>query len=471
MPIRKDYVILPVYLRMHAPEAYTGRGVTIAFIDSGFYPHPCLTQPRDRIRAIVDVTQEKLSGEDFRMVHASSWHGTMVASVACGSGHSSKGYYRGIAPGSDVVLIKAYDGRRITSANIAKALRWVIKNAPSFGIRIVNISLGANKEKSEAICRAVQQLTEMGIVVIAAAGNSRQAPVPPASCTHAITVGGIVDGNSNDARLMCEYGSSRGPAVDGTHKPDIVAPSHLLPAPMLPNNSVIRESELLHRLVKIPLKQLIPGLTKVLGYTHLGKDIVRKSPREIRRAIRDRMHAEKFFAPYYQHVDGTSFAAPIVSSIVAQMLEANGGLSPALIKYILKTTARRLPDIDPMAQGAGLVNAAECVQWALAEREDIRQFPVVREGRITFSYPNSKARTVELVGDLTAWQQGVLRMHKVDNVWRVDIPHLRFGKYAYKYLVDETHWTKDPHNPHSEADPFGGENSLLKLESQGYPQK
>ena len=31
---------------------------------------------------------------------------------------------------------------------------------------------------------------------------------------------------------------------------------------------------------------------------------------------------------HYKRVDGTSFAAPIVTSIVAQMLEANPGLTP-----------------------------------------------------------------------------------------------------------------------------------------------
>src|SRR5262245_28750742 len=41
---------LPTPLRMHAHPHYTGRGVTMAMVDAGFYPHPDLTRPRNRIR-------------------------------------------------------------------------------------------------------------------------------------------------------------------------------------------------------------------------------------------------------------------------------------------------------------------------------------------------------------------------------------------------------------------------------------
>src|SRR5207253_2070217 len=41
--------VLPTWLRLGAHEHFTGRGVTIAFLDSGFYPHPDLTTPHSRI--------------------------------------------------------------------------------------------------------------------------------------------------------------------------------------------------------------------------------------------------------------------------------------------------------------------------------------------------------------------------------------------------------------------------------------
>ena len=49
--------VLSTPLRLDADERFTGRGVTIAFLDSGFYPHVDLTTPRNRIlayRSLID---------------------------------------------------------------------------------------------------------------------------------------------------------------------------------------------------------------------------------------------------------------------------------------------------------------------------------------------------------------------------------------------------------------------------------
>ena len=71
----------------------------------------------------------------------------------------------------------------------------------------------------------------------------------------------------------------------------------------------------------------------------------------------------------YKYVDGTSFAAPIVSSIVACMLEANPRLTPPQIKRILIETAERVHDIEVDRQGWGVVNARRAVELALQRRE------------------------------------------------------------------------------------------------------
>src|ERR1043165_8198322 len=49
--------VLSTPLRMDADERYTGRGVTIAFLDSGFYPHKDLTTPQNRILAYHRLVQ------------------------------------------------------------------------------------------------------------------------------------------------------------------------------------------------------------------------------------------------------------------------------------------------------------------------------------------------------------------------------------------------------------------------------
>ena len=49
--------ILPTGLRLGASTRFRGRGVTMAFLDAGFYAHPDLITPVDRIREYVDVTR------------------------------------------------------------------------------------------------------------------------------------------------------------------------------------------------------------------------------------------------------------------------------------------------------------------------------------------------------------------------------------------------------------------------------
>ncbi|MFT8131105.1 S8 family serine peptidase, partial [Salmonella enterica] len=70
---------------------------------------------------------------------------------------------------------------------------------------------------------------------------------------------------------------------------------------------------------------------------------------------------------HYQHVDGTSFAAPIVASVIAQMLEANPTLTPAAIKNILISTADRIPNATVIRQGYGRLNAHRAVDYAKDE--------------------------------------------------------------------------------------------------------
>jgi serine protease AprX len=71
---------------------------------------------------------------------------------------------------------------------------------------------------------------------------------------------------------------------------------------------------------------------------------------------------------HYKRVDGTSFAAPIVTSVVAQMLEANPDLSPSRVKRILMKTANRIPNLDVDRQGWGVIHPDAAVRAALESR-------------------------------------------------------------------------------------------------------
>jgi serine protease AprX len=91
-------------------------------------------------------------------------------------------------------------------------------------------------------------------------------------------------------------------------------------------------------------------------------------PALIRQLVAAKMKGNNVISGAYKHVDGTSFAAPIVSSIAAQMIEANPELVPQDIKRLLIDTARRIPGVSVDRQGWGVVDAEKAVQAAVEAR-------------------------------------------------------------------------------------------------------
>src|SRR6185369_6748834 len=196
---------LPVPVRMDADERYTGRGVTIAFLDSGFYPHNDLTQPTNRIVAYHNIFAPGDDRKSLETPDVASWHGMMTSVVAAGNGYLSGGLYRSIAPEANVVLVKIGKTGRIPESNIEMGLRWVFANRKKYDIRIVNISAGGDFEKSyldNALCQLVEDVVKAGMTVVCAVGNAGLAPghpvLPPASSPSSIAVGGLDDQNSLD---------------------------------------------------------------------------------------------------------------------------------------------------------------------------------------------------------------------------------------------------------------------------------
>ena len=150
---------LPVPVRMDAYEHYTGRGVTIAFLDSGFYAHKDLTEPVNRIVAYHNIFETEDDPSFLQKPDVASWHGMMTSVVAAGNGHLSDGLYRSIAPEASVVLVKIGKTGRIPESNIETGLRWVFANKERYGIRIVNISAGGDFEQSylqNTLCQLVE---------------------------------------------------------------------------------------------------------------------------------------------------------------------------------------------------------------------------------------------------------------------------------------------------------------------------
>lgn len=365
--------VLSTPLRMNADERFTGRGVTIAFLDSGFYAHDDLTKPENRIVAyhsIFDAADDRTS---LDTTDVASWHGMMTSVVAAGNGHLSKGFYRGIAPDSNVVLVKVGRSGHIPDAHIELGLKWVLDNKEKYDIRIVNISAGGDVEQSyldSSLCETVERAVGKGLVVVCAVGNAGMAlghPVlPPASSPSAISVGGLDDQNSLDRARRGMYRSSYGPTIDGLQKPEIIAPGIWVAAPILPATPTADEAQLCSELDSATDDSL-----RAIIDSHPGVDKDFDEARDLpvpllRQLITIKLREGNVISRHYKYVDGTSFASPIVASIAACMLEANPALTPQQVKRILMDTAERVPGIAVERQGWGVVAPRKAVELALA---------------------------------------------------------------------------------------------------------
>jgi serine protease AprX len=366
--------ILPTPARMNASTRFTGRGITIAFIDSGFYPHPDLIRPANRILEMYDAVKgERVS--DIKTLVAThpgieEWHGTMTACVAAGNGYRSKGLYRGLASDANIVLIKVMTPQfGIKTPEVVRALRWIREHHERYGIRVVNMSLGVDETTASLehpVIALVEELSSLGIVVVAASGNNPFDPVvPPGAAPSAITVGGYNDNNSTEWMRRELWYYSHGRAPNGTRKPELLAPSIWVAAPVLPNTQVQLEADALFRMAAADDTELMEMIPALASQTVMRDYLLAAtSPVYARSLVLRRIADEKLITPNYKHVDGTSFAAPIISSIVAQMLEARPELTPAMVKEILCSTAVPLAKIPREVQGHGIVQTERALEAA-----------------------------------------------------------------------------------------------------------
>ena len=365
--------VLSTPLRLDADERFTGKGVTIAFLDSGFYPHVDLTTPRNRIVAYKNLLESDGELSSLFQPDVASWHGMMTSVVAAGNGSLSNGFYRGLAPDSDVVLVKLARTGRITEENIQDGLEWVLANREKYNIRVVNISAGGDDEQNylgDPLSQTVEQCTVAGITIVCAVGNAGHLPnhpvFPPASAPSCIAVGGLDDNNSINRAKRGMYRSSYGPTIDGLQKPEVIAPSIWVPAPILPNTPTAQQAELLRKLDEAgddELHKIIQENPDIDAELDAALD---RPVHSIRQIIVLKLRRENVITRHYKYVDGTSFSAPIVSSLVAQMLEANPSLTPQKIKRILISTAERLPKYEVDRQGWGVIDPRRAIAEALA---------------------------------------------------------------------------------------------------------
>jgi serine protease AprX len=317
---------------------YTGAGVTVAFIDSGItsYQHPDLAD--GRVLAFVDFVNQRTTKYD------DNGHGTHVAGIIGGTGKLSEQKYAGMAPGASLVSLKVLDQNGEGSVgNILKALDWVYLNGKRYGIRVVNLSVGAAVTESyytDPLTLATKTLVDGGVTVVTAAGNNGEnakgqaqwgGVVSPANAPWVLTVCAFSTNGSYDVSddKVADFSSAGPTAVDFSAKPDLCAPGVGIVSTAGPGSSLFSSG-----LLSTP-SWLIPGTVSSL-YPYLP----------------------------YESLTGTSMATPFVSGAIALMLQANPNLTPNLIKAILEFTAISKPGVSALRQGAGFMNVSHAVALA-----------------------------------------------------------------------------------------------------------
>jgi serine protease AprX len=414
---------LPTPLRLHADPRFDGQGVTMALLDSGFYPHPDLTQPRNRIRAWVDAgraggpsltfgpdEQPRWPGWDTG--EPAQWHGLMTSTVAAGNGWLSHGLYRGIASGADLVLVQVRDAAgRITNPSLARGLRWLAQHGPKLGVRVANLSVGGDPVSPLAgniVDTAIAALVARGIAVVAAAGNDgRRQLAPPATAPLAVTVGGLDDQNTFDHDAVLLWHSNYGQGDDGSMKPELVAPSLWVAAPLLPDT---------------------PQATRA-RYLFARRAAQAGDP-----AVESEIEFDKLITPYYQHVEGTSFAAPVVASIIACMLQANPDLTPLAVRDLLIAASEPVPGAPTERQGHGAIQGGQAVALAAASRAgwplgEVRS-PLVSGRAALFRLHAAGVHEVRVQGSWNGWQQpGISLEQAAPGWWQGRLTDLAPGEY------------------------------------------
>ena len=313
-------------------QGVTGKGVTVAVLDSGLWEHDALvnnTEGKNRVLARYDALTDVLDSE----VVDESGHGTHIASIIAHSGPTQRngaptGTYKGVAPDANLVAIKVLDANGLAHVlEIVRGIQWVIDNREKYGIRILNLSFAQTPRWpywEDPVNQAVMMAWESGIVVVAAAGNEgpgAETIGSPGNIPYIITVGAVTDSwtwNSRDDDYIPDF-SSRGPTPSGHAKPDIVA-----------------------------LGGHMTGLIRPESAMALGQP-------------EDMLRTGEFVST------GSSQASALVSGILALLLQLEPDLTPDELKCKLITSAEPAINSDgllaysPFQQGYGYVTASRAL--------------------------------------------------------------------------------------------------------------
>jgi subtilisin family serine protease len=270
------------------PELPVVNPVRIAIIDSGLDGgHPEF--PRQRIwQARSWVGGSALTDEEG--------HGTFVAGEIAAAINNNEGIAGMAFPAQLVIAKIARSDQTIDVRDEAEAIRWAV----DVGARVINLSIGGLRNPfnrridtfSKVEAAAIEYAVRRGVILVAAVGNSDEAPQTP-------------------------WGYASYPAA----LPHVVGVSALSPTGNVPNFS---DRDRIYNDISAPGQEIYSTLPRALtsfrpmcinqGYSDCGPD-------------------------EFRHAAGTSFAAPQVTASAAVLLALKPTLQADQVVNILERTA------------------------------------------------------------------------------------------------------------------------------------
>ena len=297
---------------------YNGSGIGVAVIDSGINDgHPDLLTAGGTASRVVyhqDFTGTATTNSNGAQYDLYG-HGTHVAGIIGGNGSLSGGQYAGVAPGVNLIDLRALDANGAgTDSTVIAAIQQAVALKDIYNIRVINLSLGRGIPVSytqDPLCQAVEAAWNSGIVVVVAAGNYGRLSLngsngygtvtAPGNDPLVLTVGATKSNGSPyaTAETIASF-SSKGPTTyDHVMKPDILAPGNAIVSLAAPGAS------------------LEASYSNALMTGTDGKND-------------------------YFRLSGTSMATPAVAGAAALLLQQQNTLTPDQVKARLMKTAYKI---------------------------------------------------------------------------------------------------------------------------------
>jgi subtilisin family serine protease len=317
-------------VHIHIPPAYSkgiwGSGVTVAVLDTGIgFTHLNLAA---NILGGFNAIQPSPGGS----YDDDNNHGTHVAGIIAATPYKGNGLI-GTASMADLVAVKVLDstGSGYLSDCI-NGLQWVFDHGiPMYGIRVVHMSLSF-AQGSVPLQKAIDRLSQQGMIMVASAGNRGQAG------------GGVDESGGSDGGGSATACDLSQPAQNGVLYPAAYA-----------------------GVIAVAATDALSNVTK---YSRYGQQIAVTAPGGAlassgTSACGDTQQSGRLLSTVpsgYAWGSGTSQAAAHVSGVIALALQCKPSLSFNQVVAQLQATAHFNTCYPAVRQGAGLIDAAQLIK-------------------------------------------------------------------------------------------------------------